>query len=383
MADAVREMIARLVGFDTVSRNSNLPLIEFAESWLSALEVESCRVPNAVGDKANLYATIGPKAPGGVILSGHTDVVPVDGQPWDSDPFTLTERDGKLYGRGSADMKSFIAIYLALAPEMVKAGLKRPIHLAMTYDEELSCLGAPDLIREMAAALPPCAAAIVGEPTEMKVVTGNKGIMCLNVRIRGHEVHSSRLFEGASAVMAGARLVAWCDQVSRENRAAADPESPFDPPYSTLHNGVFRGGTAHNITARDAEFLMDIRTLPTESPHSYLARFKQQVALVEADLKAAHPDAGITVTVEADVPGLAPEQDGAAERLARSLTGDNGVHVEVYAAEAGQFQEGGFSTVLCGPGSIAQAHQPNEFITLSQVEAGTAFMRRLIERQAA
>lgn len=378
-----RAMIDRLVGFDTVSRNSNLPLIEFVEAEMALLGVPTTRVPNAAGDKANLYATFGPMAQGGVVLSGHTDVVPTDGQPWDTDPFTVTEKDGKLYGRGTADMKSFIAIALALAPEIARAGLTRPIHLALSYDEEIGCTGAPPMIAEMAAKLPPCEAVIVGEPTEMKVVTGNKGIIGLHTRVRGHEVHSSRMFEGASAVMAAARLVTWCDHVSRANRTAADPEGPFDPPYTTVHCGRFEGGTAHNITARDAAFTTDIRTIPTESAQDYVARFLAEARQIEAEMREAHPEAAIHVEVETEVPGLAPETDGAAERLARALTGDNGVHVEAYAAEAGQFQEGGFSVVMCGPGSIAQAHQPNEFITLEQVEAGGAFMRRLIDRQRA
>ncbi|MEO1292863.1 MAG: acetylornithine deacetylase [Pseudomonadota bacterium] len=380
--DDIRAMIERLVGFDTVSRNSNLPLIEFVEARLAQLGVESHRVPNADGTKANLYATIGPMVSGGVVLSGHTDVVPVDGQEWDTDPFQVVEKDGKLYGRGTADMKSFVALALALAPEMTRAGLKRPIHFAFSYDEEVACLGAPDMIREMAEHLPPCEAVIVGEPTEMKVVTGNKGILCLKVRVRGHEVHSSRLFEGASAVMAAARLVAWCDAVSRENRAKADPANPFDPPYSTLHSGVIQGGTADNITAKEAWFTCDFRNNPPESTQDYLARFRLEAERIEAEMKASHPSAAIEIEVLADVPGLVPEADGAAERLGRALTGDNGVHVEAYAAEAGQFQEGGFSVVMCGPGSIAQAHRPNEFIALDQIEAGAAFMRRLIERQS-
>ena len=379
----VREMIDKLVSFDTVSRHSNLPLIEFVEGYLQSHGVETTRVPNEDGTKSNLYATVGPMAPGGVVLSGHTDVVPVDGQAWDTDPFTLTERDGKLFGRGACDMKSFSAIALALAPEMLRATMKRPIHLALSYDEEVSCLGAPDMIKAMVAELPPIEAVIVGEPTRMKVVTGNKGIVEILTTVSGHEAHSSLMFKGASAVMAAARIVAWCDAESRANRAAADPSSPFDPPYTTIHCGVFNGGTAHNITAKSAHFTTDIRPLPTDDVQTVIARFKEQAALVEADLKASHADASITLEVRADVPGLAPETDGPAERLARALTGDNGVHVEAYAAEAGQFQEADLSVVMCGPGDIAQAHQPNEYIEISQVDACVDFMRRLIERQAA
>lgn len=377
-----REMLARLVAFPTVSRNSNLDLIDFVADHLAAAGVASIRVPDATGTKASLLARVGPDAPGGIVLSGHTDVVPVDGQDWSSDPFALTERDGRLHGRGTCDMKGFLACGLALVPEMLAAGLKRPIILALSYDEEVGCLGAPPMIEAMLAGLPRPEAVIVGEPTMMRVVTGHKASWGLRAHVRGHEVHSSLIHTGVSAVMAAARLVAWMDAATAENARAALP-GDFDPPYTTLHVGLIQGGTASNITARDCAFTGEIRIVPGETIAAWKGRFMDEVARLEAEMRRIHPAAAITVATRMELPGFAPESDGAAERLARSLSGDNGRHVVSYQTEAGQFQERGLSTVICGPGSIEQAHQPDEFISLDQLEAGAAFLRRLIGRLAA
>lgn len=377
-----REMLARLVAFPTVSDRSNLPLVDFVEEYLAGLGVASTRVPDTTGTKASVIARIGPDAPGGVVLSGHSDVVPVDGQGWTSDPFALIERDGRLYGRGTCDMKGFVACALALAPEMLAAGLKRPIFLALSYDEEPGCLGAPDMIERLVADQPPPETVIVGEPSMMRVVTGHKASWGFRVHVRGHEVHSSLIHTGVSAVMVAARLVAWLDAAMARNAASATPND-FTPPYTTLHVGTIAGGNATNITARDCTFAGEMRVLPTESLTGWKDRFLAEAARLEAEARAVHPDARITVTTRMELPGFAPEPDGAAERLARALTGDNGLHVVSYQTEAGQFQQGGLSTVICGPGSIEQAHQPDEFITLEQLDAGAAFMRRLIGRLAA
>ena len=377
-----REMLETLVGFPTVSRDSNLPLIEFVRDYLARHGVDSHLVENADGSKANLWATIGPDVAGGVVLSGHTDVVPVDGQAWSSDPFTLTERDGRLYGRGTADMKAFQAIALALVPEMLAADLKRPIHLALSYDEEVGCLGAPDMIRDIRARAPAPGAVIVGEPTTMQVVTQHKGVLGLRTRVTGYEVHSSLMHTGVSAVSNAARLVAWLDDRTVENRERAERSGGnplFDPPYTTVHCGVIKGGTAHNITARECSFSTDIRTVPGERGETYLERYRTHAAELEAHMHAVHPATGIDIKVTANAPGCRPETDGAAESLCRRLTGDNGEHVVAFGAEGGQFQDEGFSTVLCGPGSIEQAHQADEFISLEQLAAGEAFQRRLID----
>ncbi|NNU81107.1 acetylornithine deacetylase [Halovulum dunhuangense] len=381
-----REILARLVSFDTVSSGSNLALIDFVADYLAGHGIESHRVPDPTGTKAALFAQVGPDVPGGVILSGHTDVVPVEGQDWSSDPFTLTERNGRLYGRGSADMKGFLAIALAAVPAMRAAGLKRPIQLALSYDEEVGCIGAPPMIAAMRETLPIAACAIIGEPTLMKVVTGHKAIVDIDTHVRGHEVHSSLMHTGVSAVMAAAELVAWTARQTEDNRARAealpDP-GPYDPPWTTLHCGKIRGGTAHNITARDCWIATDIRSIPGEDIDDWINAYLVEAAALESRLKAVRPEAAITVTVNNKVPGCAPEADGAAEALARALTGDNGQHVVSYATEAGQFQEAGYSAVVCGPGSIEQAHQADEYISLDQLAAGDAFVARLIARLSA
>ena len=374
-----KEMLAQLVGFPTVSSDSNLSLLAFVTEHLAAHGIEATLVPDAGGEKANLYATIGPDAPGGVVLSGHTDVVPVLDQAWTSDPFTMTERDGRLYGRGTADMKAFAAIALSLLPEMMAAGLKRPIHLALSYDEEVGCLGAPSMIAEMARRIAPPAAVIVGEPTDMKVVTGQKTTFSFFTEVRGKSVHSSQVNRGVSAVVVGSRLIAFLDDMLRANMASPVADSPFDPPYTTIHTGMVRGGTAHNIVARECSFVTDIRALPEDDPLAYLERYRAHIAaVVEPEMKAIDPETGVEVGIRAHVPGLVPEADNAAETLCRRLTGDNGIHAVSYGTEAGQFRAPGWPVVVCGPGSIDQAHQADEYISLSQLEAGTAFVRRLI-----
>lgn len=378
-----REMLEKLVAFPTVSRDSNLPLIDFAEDYLTGHGVACRRVYDETGEKANLYALIGPETEGGVILSGHTDVVPVDGQEWDTDPFTVTERDGKLYGRGTCDMKGFDALALALVPEMLEAGLKKPIQIALSYDEEVGCRGAPSMIAEMAETMPKAAACIVGEPSLMKVVTQHKGSVGIITRVHGFEIHSSLMHEGVSAVMTAARLITCLWERTQENIANADPASPFHPPFTTCHCGVVSGGTAGNITAKYAEFLTDIRCCPPDEPQDWFDRYKTHCAEIEREIQAIRPEARIEVVTRMMNPPCRKEEQGAAEEIARALTGDNSENVVSYGTEAGQFQEGGFSTCICGPGSIEQAHQPNEFISIEQFEAGEAFMRKLIARLAA
>ena len=380
-----REMLARLVAFPTVSRASNLPLIDFVEDYLRGHGVACHRVPDDEGTKANLYALVGPAEPGGVVLSAHTDVVPVDGQDWTTDPFALVERDGRLYGRGTCDMKGFAAVALAAVPKALKSGLKRPIQLALSYDEEVGMWGAKRLVPAMAQAMPPAAGVVVGEPTEMQVVTGHKGGLLLLTHVHGFEVHSSIVHRGVSAVMTAARLITWLEEQMEANRsrAAETGDALFDPPYTTLHVGVIQGGTARNIVAKDCTFSTDIRMIPGESSADWLARYRAKVAEIEAAMKRVRPETGITVEVRGDLPGCRPEPDGAAEALCRQLTGDNGEHAVSYGTEAGLFQDGGYSACVCGPGSIAQAHQPDEFIEIGQLEAGAAFMDRLIARLAA
>ncbi|RAK64454.1 acetylornithine deacetylase [Phenylobacterium kunshanense] len=376
---AARELLAKLVSFDTTSRDSNLSLVEWVEGYLDGLGVPHRRVPNADGTKSNLLASIGPITEGGVVLSGHTDVVPVDGQPWSSDPFVVTERDGRLYGRGTCDMKGFLALALAAAPELAKTA-QRPVHLAFSYDEEIGCLGAPAMIEVIRRELPAPMAVVVGEPTGMEAVNGHKGIATFHVTVTGREAHSSQTHLGVSAVMEAVKLMAALNALSASFEAKADPASPFMPKGPTLTIGMVHGGTAHNILARECRFVFDLRCPAPHTPEALIQPFLRQAEALDLELKARAPEAGVVVEMRTNVPPFAPEPGGAAEAFARRLAGDNGPpRVVAYAAEAGQFQGAGFSTVICGPGDIAQAHQPDEFVEISQMQRGAQFMRRLIE----
>ena len=380
LASRAVDELGRLIAFDTTSRDSNLDLIAHVEALLGDLGVASRRVSNADGSKANLLATIGPEAEGGVVLSGHTDVVPVDGQAWTSDPFSLQRREDRLYGRGTCDMKGFLALALAAAPQFAAASLKRPVHLAFSYDEEIGCLGAPALIREITASLPRPAAVIVGEPTNMEAVSGHKGITSFKVTVLGHEAHSSLTHLGVSANAGAIRLLTFLMALADRLERDADAASPFLPKGATLTVGVINGGTALNILARRCVFGFDLRTTPGLDPRAILAGFFAEAEALDAEMKARFADAGVTVEQRSNVPALAPEPSGAAEAFARRLAGDNGPARAVsYAAEAGQFQQAGYSVVICGPGSIDQAHQPDEYVEVAQMERGAAFMARLLE----
>ena len=380
LSDRAIDILAKLVAFDTTSRRSNLELIQWVEAYLADLGVPSRRVPSADGTKSNLMAMIGPAVEGGVVLSGHTDVVPVDGQPWSSDPWTLTERDGRLYGRGTCDMKGFLALALAAAPDLAKATLSKPVHLAFSYDEEVGCLGAPDMIEVIARETPRPALVVVGEPTDMVAVRAHKGIASFIVTVTGREAHSSLTHLGVSANMAAIKLMAMLVALSERLEREADPNSPFTPKGATLTVGQINGGTAVNILARECVFVFDLRTPAGMDPEALLADFFAAAQRMDAEIKAKAPEGGVKVERRSLTPAFAPEEDGVAEAFARKLAGDNGPpRVVPYAAEAGQFQGAGFSTVICGPGSIDQAHQPDEYVEISQMQRGAAFMRRLIE----
>lgn len=377
--DTAIDELRDLVAFDTTSRNTNLPLIDHVEAKLLALGALCERIPSTDGKKANLHARFGPAVPGGVILSGHTDVVPVDGQPWTSDPWALTDKgDGKLYGRGTCDMKGFSACILALAPKMAEADLKKPVHIALSYDEEVGCLGAPALIdRIMEGPIQP-AMVVVGEPTDMKVVTAHKGLFSMVVKVRGREAHSSLVKDGACAVTHAVPLMNFLVEEAAKMEAAAPADSPFNPPYGTLTIGEVKGGTALNILALDCEFGTLMRPCPWDDPHGLAERLREKAAGIEAEMKKAAPEARIEISIRSDVPAFAPEDNGLAERLARQLTGDNSTRVVSYGTEAGQFQKAGLSVVVCGPGSISQAHQPDEFVAIDQLEECCAFLDRMV-----
>ncbi|WP_210878311.1 acetylornithine deacetylase [Roseovarius autotrophicus] len=379
------DIMARLVAFPTVSRDSNLPLVDWVAGYLAGHGIQAHRHYDKNGEKAALFAHVGPEVAGGVVLSGHTDVVPVDGQPWASDPFTVVERDGKYYGRGCCDMKGFDALAIWALVEAHRRGVARPLQLALSYDEEVGCIGAPPMIAAMQGVVPRAGLAIIGEPTTMQTVTGHKGGLGFDVHVQGYEVHSSLMHRGVNAIMAAAPLIDWANRMNAENRAApsSDLAAMFEPPWTTLHVGQISGGTAHNITAKDCRFGMDFRVVPGEEPEAWGARFIEQVRVAETAMQAVRPETRIETRRKFTVPGLRPETDGAAEALIRQITGDNAGHVVSYGTEAGQFQEAGYSAAICGPGDIAQAHQPDEYITVAQFEAGHGFMRALLDRLAA
>jgi acetylornithine deacetylase len=366
------DMLAKLVSFDTVSSKSNLPLIAFVESYLQSWNVPYVRVPNETGDKAAIYATIGPQDRGGIVLSGHTDVVPVTGQAWTSDPFNLRVENGRAYGRGAVDMKAFDALALAMVPEFQAANLTTPIHIMLSYDEETTCLGVVDVIRRLGHDLPRPQAVIVGEPTMLEVVDAHKSVVTFSTTVHGFEAHSSKPYLGASAVMTAAELIAELNRIGDEMMERGDMSGRFDPPYTTVHVGTISGGTARNILSKTCSFHWEFRGLPSLDPQEIptrLNRFVEEVALKR--LNRFGEFGRIETVLHADVPG------SAAEALALRLAGKNHTQTVPFGTEAGHYQAAGIPTVVCGPGSIDQAHQPDEYITLEQLEAGMAFMRRL------
>ncbi|EAQ01055.1 acetylornithine deacetylase [Pseudooceanicola batsensis HTCC2597] len=375
------EIMEKLVSFPTVSRETNLPLIDWVQDYLESHGVQVYRHLHPSEPKAGLWAHAGPMEEGAVILSGHTDVVPVDGQDWSTDPFTVREADGKYYGRGCCDMKGFDALAIWAMAEAQATGTRRPLQLALTYDEEVGLIGADPLLKDAAGRFPRAAAAIVGEPTTMQAVTGHKGGMAWDVHVHGYEIHSSIAYRGVSAIMEGARLIQWANEVNAASAAAtpSDVNAAFDPPWSNLHVGMIHGGTAHNITAKDCEFVFSIRLVPGDDPEAWKARIMGRIAEIEAEMQAIRPETSIEVTERFAGPGLNAEPGGPAETLVRQLTGDNARHVVSYGTEAGYFQQHGFDAVVCGPGDIQQAHQPDEYITIEQFETGHGFMRRLLD----
>ncbi|MDB2407211.1 acetylornithine deacetylase [Jannaschia sp.] len=376
-----RAILDRLVAFPTVSRDSNLELIGWVEDYLSGYGVTSRRVYDATGKKAALYANVGPEVEGGVVLSGHTDVVPVDGQDWSTDPFTVTEKGGKLYGRGTCDMKGFDALALAMVPYALERGVTRPLQIALSYDEEVGCVGAPPMIDDMVLHLPRAASAVIGEPTTLRPVTGHNASVMFKIHVQGFEVHSSKLPEGVSAVHEAGRILHWVNEINDRIQATApDPISAlFDPPFTTAHVGMIHGGTAHNITAKDCHLNVGFRCPAGDDPQAYAKELCTFLDDLHVRLRSRHPKAGIEYDRNFGVPGLKPEPEGRAESLIRQLTGDNGTHVVTYGTEAGQFQERGYSAVVCGPGDIAQAHQPDEWIAVEQFEKGEALLRRVVD----
>ncbi|MGE0579572.1 acetylornithine deacetylase [Reyranella sp.] len=374
------DMLRRLVAFDTTSRNSNLELIHWIRDYLEEHGVPSTLVPNAEGTKANLFASIGPEAEGGVVLSGHTDVVPVDGQPWTSDPWELTVRDdGNLYGRGTCDMKGFVAACLANLPAFQRARLAVPVHFAFSYDEEIGCLGAPALAERLVGAVPRPQAVIVGEPTMMSVVNAQNAGGGLIATFKGFEAHSSMTHLGVSAIHFAGEFIHWLNELQVELAARKRSDIDTVPGHTTINVGIVTGGTAANILARDCTLNWGYRTLPGDDPWEVQRRAETYIAeLLLPRMKARHPEADITLRRRSFVPGLMPQENEDAARLALQWTGGNRTYAVPYATEAGIFRGHGIPTVICGPGDIAQAHQPNEFVARAQMDACDVFLGRLI-----
>jgi acetylornithine deacetylase len=377
------DMLARLVAFDTTSRNSNLDLIAFVRDYLDSHGVPYRVSTDPTGTKANIHAMIGPAVPGGIALSGHVDVVPVDGQAWSSDPFVLRPADGKLYGRGSADMKGFVAACLAAVPLFKARPLARPVHLFITYDEETDMGGARSLIADIAASGLRPEMCIVGEPSLMQPILAHKGRLALRVTARGLAGHSSEPGKGVNAIHAAAEAIAY---IAAEQRrfAAHGPFVPgFDPPHTTPHVGTMNGGSILNIIPEHASFVMEWRCVPGDSPQAEVARLQHYVSThIEPAMKAVDPTCGFTLEVIDDIPGMALDADHALATLTKRLAGFNSAGKVSYGTEGGLYQGAGIPTIVCGPGDITQAHKPDEFIAVSQLDACDAFIRRLADHLA-
>lgn len=373
------ELLARLVGFDTTSHKSNRDLVRFVADYLDGFGVKSRVLPTPEGDKANLFATIGDQEAGGIALSGHTDVVPVDGQAWENDPFTVTRRGDRLHGRGAADMKGFLACVLAAVPDFTRRSLRTPIHVVFSHDEEIGCIGVRPLIARFGRDLPRPRLVVVGEPTEMRVVDAHKGPLRWRVEVTGRAAHSSMATLGVNAITVAGRLLAELDDVERDLRNLA-PTPRFDPPYSTLQVTRITGGTATNVVPASCEFSFDVRALPgfdADKIEDALRAFAADRLLPE--MRRVAPESDIRVARMNEVAPFAADPESEAVRLALAWTGETEPRAVSYATEAGLFQAAGLSTVVCGPGSIAQAHTADEWIAASELDRCMAFLGRIAD----
>ena len=376
---AAKHLLAELVGFDTTSHKSNLPLIRFVESYLRQHGVESALVPTPDGEKASLFATIGPSGIGGIALSGHTDVVPVTGQAWSSDPFTLVEREGRLYGRGACDMKGYLACVLAMVPELKARKLVTPIHIAFSYDEEVGCTGVRPMVAELGRSLPLPRMVLVGEPTTMTVVDAHKGPMRWVVRLTGKAAHSSMPHLGVNAITYAGRLLGELERIENELKAA-EHNDRFDPPYTTLQVTQMAGGNASNIVPASCWLGWEIRRLPGFDGEALDARFRR-FAETEclAPMRQAAPEADVDIQVTNAVPAFAADTASGIVPLTLKLARQNKTYAVCYATEASLFQAGGAPSVVCGPGDIAQAHTPDEYIEVAELEKCLAFLGRVVD----
>ncbi len=382
------DWLTRLISFDTVSRHSNLALIKDVQAYCKQLGLAVDLTFNAAQDKANLFVTVpaGKNADvmnGGLVLSGHTDVVPVHGQDWSSDPFTATIRGDKLYGRGSCDMKGFIACALMLLPQAVelsKAGkLKRPIHLALSFDEEVGCLGAPLILADLAARGIQPDYCIVGEPTLMTMVVAHKGIAVYRCRVHGKSAHSSLTTQGVNAISYASKMIGFVDDLAEQLSYRDDSDALFDVPYSTLSVGTIQGGTATNIVPNLCEFTFDYRNLPHMTQDDILAPIQAKVAELAAQMQTRAPETGIELQQLESVPAMTDSTNDELQQLVAALVDDDKRHKVAYATEGGQFTDAGIPTIICGPGSIEQAHKADEYVALSEIKRCDVFLQRLLK----
>ncbi len=378
------EMLRRLIAFPTVSRDSNLELIHFIRDTLKPFGADVRLTHDDGKRKANLFATLGARGEPGIVLSGHTDVVPTEGQAWDTDPFKMVEKDGRLYGRGACDMKGFIACVLALVPEFMERGLKTPLHLAFSYDEEVGCLGVGRLIADMMRSGVRPNACVVGEPTGMHPVIAHKGKKGYRCTVRGLAGHSAYAPHGVNAVEYAAEAVAFLKAMARRHRDQGPYDRGFDVAHTTVHTGVLRGGTALNVIPHECVFDFEFRHLPGDDPEALLREFTDYVRKkLEPEMRAVHPPAGFTIEPLSDIPMLDTGSESEVVALAQELAGSGEIGKVSFATEGSQFQRAGIPTVVCGPGSIAQAHKPNEYVTLDQIARCEVFLRRLADRLCA
>lgn len=375
-----RDLLARLVAFPTVSRDSNLALIEFVRDYLHGLGV-ACELDyNAERSKANLYASIGPNDRGGVLLSGHSDVVPVEGQAWTLPPFALSERDGRLYGRGTADMKGFIACVLAAVPRLLAQPLRLPVHLAFSYDEEVGCLGVRSLLAKLRQRPNPPKLCIIGEPTELKPVLGHKGKLAMRCQVQGAACHSAHAPQGVNAIEYAARLINRLGEIGQRLTAVERRDARFDPPYSTVQTGLIQGGRALNIVPAECQFDFEVRALPTDDPQQLVDELRDyaQTQLLP-QMRARSAASAIDFQPLSVYPGLATEPHSEAAELLALLSGSREFGTVAFGTEGGLFHQAGIATVICGPGSMEQGHKPDEFVSQQQLDGCDAMLLRLAE----
>ena len=375
-----RDLLAALVAFPTVSRDSNLALIEFVRDYLNTLGV-ACELDyNAQRSKANLYATIGPTDRGGVLLSGHSDVVPVDGQAWTLPPFELSERDGKLYGRGTADMKGFIACVMAAVPRFLAQPLRLPVHLAFSYDEEVGCLGVRSLLADLQQRPNKPVLCIIGEPTELKPVLGHKGKLAMRCQVQGAACHSAYAPQGVNAIEYAAKLINRLGEIGQRLTAVERQDARFDPPYSTVQTGLISGGRALNIVPADCQFDFEVRALPSDDPQQVAEELR---AYAETELlpqmRQRSSASAIDFQPLSAYPGLATDPHSAAAELLALLSGSHDYTTVAFGTEGGLFHQAGIPAVVCGPGSMDQGHKPDEFISQQQLDGCDALLGRLLQ----